>query len=89
VEIDCEALQIPENIEVNVNDLQIGDSITASDLVLPPGAKLLSDPDALVVQCVEPRAEEEEEEAIEGAAAGAEPEVIGRKAEEEGEASEN
>ena len=82
IEIECEALSIPDRIEVNINDLTIGNSVTAGDLQLPSGAKLISDAEAVVVQCVEARAEEGEEEA--GVAPGAaEPEVIGRKAEEE------
>jgi large subunit ribosomal protein L25 len=81
VEIECEALSIPDKLELNINDLKIGDSITASELKLPPGVTLISDPDAVIVHCVEARAEEEEGA---GAPAGtAEPEVIGRKAEEE------
>ena len=82
IEIECEALSIPDRIEVNVNDLTIGDSVTAGDLQLPSGAKLISDAEAVVVQCVEARAEEEGEEAA-VAPGAAEPEVIGRKAEEE------
>lgn len=85
VEIDCEALAIPDRIEVNINELKVGDSVTASELQLPPGVQLISDPDAVVVQCVEARAEEEGAEAASG---GVEPEVIGRKAEEEEEAKE-
>jgi large subunit ribosomal protein L25 len=86
VEIECEALSIPDKFEVNISELKIGDSITAADLKLPDGVKLISDPEAVVVQCVEARAEEEEAGAAPGAA---EPEVIGRKAEEEeGEAEE-
>jgi large subunit ribosomal protein L25 len=86
IEIECEALSIPDRIEVNINDLKIDDSITASELQLPPGVTLVSDPEAVIVQCVEARLEEDEA----GAAAPgtAEPEVIGRKAEEEEEAEE-
>jgi large subunit ribosomal protein L25 len=86
IEIECEALSIPDRIEVGIHELKIGDSITAGDLQLPPGVKLISDAEAVVVQCVEARPEEEE-----GAAAApgaAEPELIGRKAEEEVEAEE-
>jgi len=82
IEIECEALSIPDRIEVNINDLMIGDSVTAGDLPLPSGARLISAAEAVVVQCVEARAEEEEEEAA-VAPGVAEPEVIGRKAEEE------
>ncbi len=79
VEIECEALSIPEKLELNINDLKVGNSLTAADLKLPPGVTLVSDPDAVLVHCVEARTEEE----IEAAAGGAEPEVIGRKAEDE------
>jgi large subunit ribosomal protein L25 len=81
IEIECEALSIPDRIEVSIGDLKIGDSITAADLKLPPGVTLVSDPEAVIVQCVEARAEEEE--AVAAAPGAAEPEVIGRKAEEE------
>ena len=84
IDIECEALSIPEKIEVSLNELKVGDTITAADLQLPGGAKLMSDGDAVIVHCVEAR--EEADEAAE--AAVAEPEVIGRKAEEGEEAAE-
>ncbi len=84
VTIECLAISIPETIQVRINKLNKGDEITAAQLVLPEGVKLLSDPEDVVVQCVEPVEEEETELGGEGA----EPEVIGRKAgddeEEEG-----
>jgi hypothetical protein len=58
--------------------MQIGDSLKACDIPLPEGSVLCSDADALVVQCVGAREEEELEEGE-----SAEPEVIGRKPEEE------
>ncbi|MBI3836386.1 MAG: 50S ribosomal protein L25 [Planctomycetia bacterium] len=80
VEIECEALSIPEKLELNVNDLKIGDQMTAADLRLPPGINLISDPEAVLVHCVAARVEEE----VAAPAAGAvEPEVIGRTAEDE------
>ncbi len=84
IEIDCEALSIPEKIEVNISELKIGDSITAGELKLPAGMTLISDPDDVIVHCVVHR--DEEEEAGEGGTA--EPEVIGRKAGEEEESEE-
>ncbi len=84
IEIECEALSIPEKIDVNVNDLNIGDSITAGELKLAAGIKLVSDPDDVIVHCVVHR--EEEEAVAEGATA--EPEIIGRKAEDEEESEE-
>jgi large subunit ribosomal protein L25 len=49
VELEVEATDIPENLEVSVEGLQAGTQIHASDLVLPEGAQLATDPDILVV----------------------------------------
>ena len=81
VEVECVVTAIPEEIRVNVNELKIGDSIQIGDLELPEGARLLSDPDMPV--CSVSVIAEEEEEAVEGEAEGAEPEVIGEKPAEE------
>jgi large subunit ribosomal protein L25 len=86
VEIECEALSIPDKLELNINDLKIDGQLTGEDLKLPPGVTLISAADTVLVHCIPPRADEEGAEA--GAATGAEPEVIGRKAEEEAEAEE-
>jgi large subunit ribosomal protein L25 len=80
VEIECAADAIPDKIEIRIHDLDVGQSIKAGELDLPSGTALFSDPEELVVQCVGARLEEEEE-AMAGEAA--EPEIIGRKAEEE------
>jgi large subunit ribosomal protein L25 len=80
LEIETLASAIPDVLHVNINHLELGGAVLAKDIEdLPAGAKLLIEPDAVIVQCVEP-AEEMEEEAGAGAA---EPEVIGRKAESE------
>jgi large subunit ribosomal protein L25 len=73
-EIECPAMSIPERLEVNINELGLGDSVRAAELELPPGATLLTDPDRVVVQCVEVAPAEEEIPVP----AAAEPEVIGR-----------
>ena len=39
IEIECLPAQIPERIEVDITDLNIGQSIHVSDLKLPSGAK--------------------------------------------------
>ena len=85
VDIECLAIEIPEKLFLRVNDLKIGDSLMASSIELPAGAKLMSDPEELIVHCVLPAVEEEAGEAV---AEGAEPEVIGRKAEDEEEEAE-
>jgi large subunit ribosomal protein L25 len=81
IEIDCEALAIPEKLELNISDMKIDDQRTAADLPLPPGVTLLTDPETVLVHCVEVR--ELLEEAAAPAAGAAEPEIIGRKPEEE------
>ena len=77
--VECLAVRIPDSIRVNINELQLGAAIHVKDLTLPEGVKALGDPDAVVVHVKAPEAE------VEAAAAvptTAEPEVIGRKAAE-------
>lgn len=76
--IECPASAIPEKLEVNVNHLNLHDSITVGDLELPAGAKALVDAGTVVVQCIEPAVEEEEDLGAEQV----EPEIIGEKKEE-------
>ncbi|MEX2112458.1 MAG: 50S ribosomal protein L25 [Pirellulales bacterium] len=85
VEIECEALSIPEKLELNIAELAVDGQLTAADLKLPAGVTLITDPETVLVHCVEVREEGEEGAA---AAGGAEPEIIGRKAEDEEEAEE-
>lgn len=84
--LDCPVVEIPEVVRVKINSLNMGETITAGDIELPADVNLVGDPAAVVVACNEPQVELDEEEG-EGAE-GAEPEVIGRKAEEEGESKE-
>jgi large subunit ribosomal protein L25 len=88
--IRCLSEQIPEAIDVDVSALEIGDSLHASQLVLPAGAITDMDPEAVLcsvtppaVVVVEVPAEAEEAAAAEAAAAPAEPEVIRRRPEKE------
>ena len=73
--IQCSPLNIPEKIEININSLELDQSITAGEVELPAGVKLNQDPTKVVVNCVEPAEELETEEGVD---ASAEPEVIGR-----------
>lgn len=80
---------IPDHIEVDVMGLIIGHSIHVSELVLPEGVEVLSEPEASVCVVAAPRAVvEETAAAAEPAEGGAEPEVIGRGKEADGEAEE-
>jgi large subunit ribosomal protein L25 len=47
--IAAEATHIPQQIEVSIQDLQIGQSIHAGQIALPTGSTLQTDPDAVVV----------------------------------------
>jgi large subunit ribosomal protein L25 len=85
LEIECLAINVPEAIRVSVNELQLEGVIHLKDVKLPEGVVAFADPETVVVQCVKP-AEEAEAAPGEVAEGPAEPEVIGRKAAEEGEA---
>ncbi len=85
VPIECEVTSLPDKLLVSVNHLKLGDSIAIGSLELPPTVIVLLDPEMLVVECSEPVEMEEEST---GADQVAEPEVIGRKKEEEGEEEE-
>jgi len=81
IELECRADAVPEKIHAAVGKLQIGGTIKVHDLELPAGAKALADADDAVVTCTVLV-----EKGEEAAAGGAEPELIGRKPTEEGEA---
>jgi large subunit ribosomal protein L25 len=49
VQIEAEATHIPEAVEVNVEGAEVGTQVHASDLTLPSGSSLLTDPETLVV----------------------------------------
>lgn len=79
IEIEIDALNIPDELAVSIEGKQIGDSIYASDVKLPEGAQLVSDPELLLVNFTFEQVDEEleaEAEAVEegGADAGAESE---------------
>ncbi|MBA5849277.1 50S ribosomal protein L25/general stress protein Ctc [Gordonia amicalis] len=67
VEVEADALSIPEQIVVNVEDAEAGTSIHASDLDLPEGVTLTADPETLIVAVNEAQAAATESEATEGA----------------------
>jgi large subunit ribosomal protein L25 len=63
VSVEAEATNIPEYIEISVEDAEAGYHVLAKDLVLPSGSLLLTDEEALVVNVVHaPTAEEVEAE---------------------------
>jgi len=82
IELECTADHVPEMVHVNIGHLELGHAIKAKDLELQHGSKTVADPEETVVTCMLPGKKAEEV----AATGSAEPEVIGRKAAEEGEA---
>jgi len=81
IEIEAEAMSIPEQLTVSVEGAAPGTQFTAGQITLPAGINLISDPDLLVVNVVNaPTAEQLEEEGAGEAAEAPE----GEAAEEEG-----
>jgi large subunit ribosomal protein L25 len=85
IELECIVTDIPKAIVVNVKELGIGDAIHAGDLKLPEGARLVTDPKALILTCnIVIAAKSTEEVEAETPVAG--PEVITERKPVEGEA---
>ena len=77
VEIEIDALSIPDELTVSIEGKEIGDALHASDVKLPEGAELISDAETLIVNVTYEQVDEDleaEAEAAEegGAEAGAE-----------------
>jgi large subunit ribosomal protein L25 len=81
IAVQAEATNIPRGIDVDVEGMEIGSAVHASDLVLPRGVTLEADPEALVLHVIshstaaepEPEAEAPEvPEAVEAVAGGGE-----------------
>lgn len=83
IEIETAPASVPETLHLSIKDLRLGGSLKASDIEdLPEGALIVDSTDPVIVQCVEPTVVPDEE-AAEGTV---EPEVIGRKDDEEDDA---
>lgn len=72
IQVEAEAMSIPEQVTVSVEGLEAGTQITAGQIELPTGVSLIVDPETLVVNVVAaPTAEDlDAEGAGETAAAG-------------------
>jgi large subunit ribosomal protein L25 len=87
IEVECAVSEIPEFLPVDIKGLELDQTLRASEITLPDGFTLVTDPNAGVVGCHESKAAvAEEEEAVEGeegVEGAAEPEVITEKKEDE------
>ena len=79
LELEVLAMAIPDGIRVNVEDLELNGIIHAREVPLPP-VKLMHHPDQIVCQV---RTVKEEVAVVEAVATSTEPEVIGKKKEDE------
>jgi len=66
LQVEVEALHIPEQVEVSIEGLEIGSQVLAGQVQLPQGATLVTDPESLVVAVNEPQREESGDEAEAG-----------------------
>jgi len=80
IEIEADAMSIPEQLTVSVEGAEPGTQFTAGQVTLPSGVNLISDPDMLVVNVV--TAPTEEELAEEGAGEVTEEPAVEEEAEE-------
>jgi large subunit ribosomal protein L25 len=84
VELSCLPGVIPDELVIDVSDLDVGDSLHVSDLPLPTGVEMVTDEAQAVVSVMIPKVAEEPAEAAEGEA---EAEAPAEGAEAEGEES--
>ena len=75
IEVHCLPTDIPENIPVDVTELNLHDSVRVKDLAQSPKWKAMTDGETMIVHVVMPKAEEAAVAATEAAAEGAAPAV--------------
>ena len=72
IPVEADATNIPQGIEVDVEGMELGQAVHASDLTLPPGVTLQVEPDTLVLAVIAQQVAEEPEAEEEGAEAAPE-----------------
>jgi large subunit ribosomal protein L25 len=87
VEIEADALNIPENIELSVEGLDAGTQTLAGALALPEGSTLKTDAEALVVNVIAAPTAEELEAEVDTEGAGVVEEPSNAEVEAEAEAT--
>jgi large subunit ribosomal protein L25 len=54
VDIECMPGDVPDGIEADLSGLELGDMLRVSDLIVPTGVEMLSDPETPVISIVTP-----------------------------------
>ena len=85
--VEVDPSDIPNHIDADVSGLGLAQSLHVSDLALPEGVTVLDDADATVCVVGTPRVVEEEAAPADEEEGSAEPELIRKQKEEEGEES--
>lgn len=81
ISVDIKPGDIPDDVVVDVSELNIGEEITVKDITLPEGCDLLTPEDTVVLHIMLPKVveeEEEEAEVIEGEEGETEVEVVAK-----------
>jgi large subunit ribosomal protein L25 len=68
VTVEAEATHLPTEIQISIEGLQVGTTITAADLTLPAGTTLVTDPETLLIAVGAAPTAEEIEADVAGAA---------------------
>ncbi|TBR20313.1 50S ribosomal protein L25 [bacterium] len=58
IEVECLPTEIPEEIEIDVSALKIGDSVHVKDLKISSNIKVINDPESIIVTVSAPMKEE-------------------------------
>lgn len=55
LKITCPANVLPDFLEISIDNLQLDGSVSASEVVLPPGASLVGNPSETLISCPTPK----------------------------------
>ncbi len=81
IEIEGPADQLPEHIDIDVSDLGVHRHVSASDVTLPKGFRLVTPPDTVLVTVEASKTARQLEESATAPQEQLEPEVLGQKSE--------
>lgn len=85
IQIECLPTDIPEHIDVDVTDLMVGQGIRVRDVLTNPKWNAVTELDTMIIHVILAKAEESAQ--ADGAAGGAEPEVVKKGKKEEADAA--
>jgi large subunit ribosomal protein L25 len=71
LQVEALPLEVPEHIDLDVSQMQAGDTLRVADVAVPDGVTLLDDPETVVATVTAPTREIAPEELLEGAEAEA------------------